>query len=153
MRSMRGAVVAVAAMAAISLVSPGGVQAAPSDVAAGKPMTFPYMYSKVVAAPTFDAQGKPSPWNTVVWDHATVLTRSQTRAVRDSGALPIVANTNVSPYAKLSRAASFVLKGDEKLVRAGGCLALYWSDRTFVGPSGKRVQTSAQILYRVHCRP
>lgn len=152
---MRGAMsmAACAVMATGALVGGGAASAAPGDQKTAEP--FPYMYSNVRGAPTVDKNGNPSPWNNIVWDHATVLTRSQTAMLRDSGALPVVAGITPPPYSGLAKSAQRTLSipAERARIAGGGCLALYWSDGAFRGPDGKLIQVATQVLGRSACRP
>ncbi|WP_448223256.1 hypothetical protein [Gordonia iterans] len=156
MRKFMRIAMSVAAGSAIAtgmLAGAGETSAEPTAQQKAEP--FPYLYSNVRSAPTTDQNGNPSPWNDVVWDHATVLTRSQTAVVRDSGALPIVAGTNIRPYSSLAKSAQKTLSipSERARVTSGGCLALYWSDKDFRGPDGNTTLVGTQVLGRAACRP
>lgn len=152
-------VVACGAITGGTLIGGAPASAAPADwpaisAAQRTAEPFPHLYSKVRPVPTVDEDGKLNPWNNVVWDHATILTHSQTVAVRDSGALPVITGTRIPPYSGLAGVALNMLAtpASKAIIAGGGCLALYWSDQPFTGPDGRRVQVQVQVLGRSFCR-
>lgn len=145
-----------AAVAASGVIAVGALMAGSGEAHAQKATPFPHIYSNVTGAPTFDANGNPSAWNKIVWDHATVLTRGQTALMRDSGTLPVIAGMGIAPYSGMAKSANTLLAtpSERARVAAGGCLALYWSDEKFTSPiDGRTIQTAAQVLGAAACTP
>lgn len=120
---------------------------------AEKPKSFPTQYANVRWYPGNDESGKPHPLNSHVWDHATLLTRTQTAFVRDSGILPVAAAIAPKPYSSLAKVAPKALKRAGRMVTDGGCLALYWDDSPFISPDGKRTLVGGQVAAKQFCSP
>lgn len=149
-RTLAVALTSVAAAVGVVVGSASPAVAAPEQKTM-KDDPFPTILADRGMAPSSDSSGKPSPWNSIVWDHVTVLTHTQTVLARDSGVLPVVQQVAPEPYSELAGMARYVLPFGASLINAGGCLALFWQDEPFTAPDGRQRQAFVQVFAKSGC--
>ena len=145
---------AVTAAAVCGLALGGGTAVVGQADAAPKPQAFPHIYGAAKLPP--EVLGEDHPGSDVVWDHWTVLTRSQTKLVRDNrGALSVVTGTRIPPYAGMAQLMGDLTTSEygRDAIGQGGCLVVFWNDRQINIPGIGPAQVAGYFADRAGCRP